>query len=192
MTSFSELGIGNHARALVLALGLIGLLPGATYAHKPEPIPTVPPAIKVPAGHVKYWEGHAFGTQNYTCQQTATGYAWTLVAPDATLVDDHGKKIMSHYAGPTWKAKDGSTVVGARVDGVTVSPTAIPWLLLRAASTTEGPHNGDRLTETTYIQRINTTGGLAPSTGCDAGHLGEARNVEYTADYYFYRARGRK
>src|SRR5262249_5414820 len=96
--------------------------------------------------------GHATGTQNYTCQLTANGYAWTLVAPAATLVDDTGKQIMTHYAGPTWKGKDGSTVVGARVDGVTMSQSAIPWLLLRATSTAPGP-DGERLVGTTYIQR---------------------------------------
>ena len=133
--------------------------------------------------------GHATGTQNYTCQNTPTGYAWTLVAPDAKLVDDKGKQIMTHFAGPTWQARDGSKVVGARVDSVPSPQGAIPWLLLRAASTSAGP-DGDKLTHTTYIQRVNTTGGVAPATGCDANHLGEARNVQYTSDYYFYRAAG--
>ena len=76
----------------------------------------------------------------------------------------------------------------ARVDGVTMSPSAIPWLLLRTVSTTPGPDGGDRLTHTTYIQRVNTTGGLAPASGCDAAALGAASNVPYTADYYFYKA----
>ena len=134
--------------------------------------------------------GHATGTQNYTCQSTATGYAWTLVAPWATLVDDKGKQLMTHFAGPTWQAKDGSKVVGARVDGVTVSPNAIPWLLLRAASVSPGPDGDARLERTTFIQRVNTTGGLAPTSGCDAAHVGAASNVPYTADYYFYRAKG--
>ena len=49
---------------------------------------------------------------------------------------------------------------------------------------------GDRLTATTFIQRVNTTGGLAPTKGCNASNLGEARNVPYTSDYYFYRAAG--
>ena len=44
--------------------------------------------------------------------------------------------IGTHFGGPTWQAKDASTVVGKRVDGVTVDPTAIPWLLLEATSTT--------------------------------------------------------
>jgi len=107
------------------------------------------------------------------------------VAPAATLFDDRGAPITTHFAGPTWQANDGSKVVGARVAGADVSG-AIPWLLLRAASTTPGPGGGDRLTATTYIQRVNTTGGLAPAGGCDATTVGAAANVPYTADYYFY------
>jgi hypothetical protein len=151
----------------------------------------VPSAIRVPAGNVPFLLGHARGTQNYACQPSSTspiGYAWTLVAPEAKLVDDAGAPIMTHSAGPTWQANDGSTVVGARVEGVTVSPSAIPWLLLRATSTTRGPGGGDQLTATTYIQRVNTVGGLPPASGCDAANVGALANVGYTSDYYFYKA----
>ena len=80
--------------------------------------------------------------------------------------------------------------MGARVDGVTVSADAIPWLLVRATSTASGPDGGDRLTATTYIQRVNTTGGLAPKTGCNASAVGDTTEVPYTSDYYFYKAEG--
>ena len=172
--------------AVAVAVALPALLPGLAYADQPPP-PSVPPRIQVLGDHVPFLLGHATGTQNYTCQPSGTGYAWTLVAPAATLVDDKGKAIIAHFAGPTWQARDGSTVVGARVDGVTVSPSAIPWLLLRATSTAPGPDGGDRLTATTYIQRVNTTGGLAPASGCEATTVGAAANVPYTSDYYFYR-----
>jgi hypothetical protein len=40
---------------------------------------------------------------------------------------------------------------------------------------------------TTYIQRVNTKGGLAPTApGTSIGAIAE---VPYTAEYYFYRAR---
>jgi len=45
------------------------------------------------------------------------------------LYGENGKRIATHFARPTWQAKDGSTVVAQRVDGVTVDATAIPWLL---------------------------------------------------------------
>ena len=64
---------------------------------------------------------------------TAGGFGWGFVAPRANLYGDNGKLLMTHFGGPTWQAKDGSKVVAQRVDGVTVDPTAIPWLLLSAA-----------------------------------------------------------
>lgn len=175
-------------RAAIAAMALPMLFPMAAFAENITP-PPMPTKIQAPAGHVPYLVGHAKGTQNYTCQPAPNGYAWTLVAPAATLVGDNGKLLMTHYGGPTWEANDGSKVVGARVDGVTVDQSAIAWLLLRAASKSSGA-DGNRLTQTTYIQRVNTTGGMAPSNGCDQTTLGASRNVPYTADYYFYKANG--
>ena len=176
--------------AAAAALALPALLPGLAYADPPPPPPSVPAAIQVPDGNVPFLLGYATGTQNYTCQASSTSktkYAWIFVAPSATLFDTSGNAIISHFGGPTWQANDGSTVVGAVLGRVTVSPDAIPWLLLSAASTALGPDGGDRLTDTTYIQRVNTTGGLAPARGCTAKTIGATANVPYTADYYFYR-----
>jgi hypothetical protein len=105
------------------------------------------------------------------------------------LFDNDGKVVAIHYAhaGPTrpaWKSESGSRVVGARtVAPVTVTPDAIPWLILNSVSTdTVGPGIFE---STTYIQRVNTTGGLAPAAAPTAAGL-EAR-VPYTADYFFFR-----
>jgi hypothetical protein len=92
---------------------------------------------------------------------------------------------MTHFAGPTWQARDGSAVVAARFAGVPGSEGAIEWLLLETRSTTPGP-DGDRLTRTSYIQRVNTKGGVAPDSGCDATTVGAPASVPYTADYVFY------
>ncbi len=74
--------------------------------------------------------------------------------------------------------------------GVTVDATAIDWLLLSAASTAPGP-DGDRLVKTTYIQRIDTTGGRTPTaTDCNATTAGTEVEVPYTADYYFWKRGG--
>ena len=126
----------------------------------------------------------AIGVQRYACNATATGAAWTLVAPIANLLNN-GLAAGTHYAGPTWAVNDGSTVVGARVQGATINDTAIPWLLLSATD-----HGGTWLgavSDVTSIQRLSTTGGLAPTTGCDAGLLGATVDVPYTAKYFFYR-----
>jgi hypothetical protein len=151
-------------------------------AGPPEPV--VPGAIEVPDGNKVFLVGHAVGVQIYSCN----GVVWGFVAPRANLYDDQGKLIITHFGGPTWQAKDGSSVVG-RVDAtpVTVDPTAIPWLRLAAASTTAGP-DGDRLVATTYIQRIATTDGLAPPAAeCNATTAGTVAEVPYTADYYFWK-----
>ncbi|MDQ4131995.1 MAG: DUF3455 domain-containing protein [Actinomycetota bacterium] len=134
-----------------------------------------------------YLVGHARGYQFYTCQVQANGYGWVLQTPWAGLVDDSGRYVARHYAGPTWAARDNSAVVAAPVASAPApSGDAIPWLLLQGTSTS-GP-SGGTFSGTTYIQRINTTGGLAPTSGCDAAHVGATAAVYYTADYYFYRA----
>ena len=153
--------------------------------------PDVPGAIGVEPGHKVFLVGHAVGVQIYTCAATSTGFAWGLVAPRADLFDAKGKLLATHFGGPTWQARDGSTVVGQRVDGVNVDPAAIDWLLLSARSTSVGT-DGDRLTATTFIQRTNTTGGRAPAAStCNSGTVGTTAEVPYTADYHFWKATGR-
>jgi hypothetical protein len=151
--------------------------------------PAVPTAIAVDDANKVFLVGHAVGVQIYSCNATAGGYRWGLVAPRAVLYDDSGKPIISHSGGPTWEAKDGSKVVGRRIDQVTVDETAIPWVKLAADPATAGP-DGDRLADTTFIQRIATTGGLAPAPAeCDVTTAGDVVEVAYTADYYFWKAR---
>jgi Protein of unknown function (DUF3455) len=148
----------------------------AASAHQP-----VPDAIAVLDGNEAYLSAHAVGVQIYMCN----GTAWTLVAPRANLYDRRGKLIATHFAGPTWQAKDGSSVVGQREAGVNVDPTAIDWLRLKAVSTTPGT-----LGKTTFVQRINTVGGIAPAAGgCNAATSGTTAEVPYTADYVFWKQR---
>lgn len=70
-----------------------------------------------------------------------------------------------------------------------MAPGAIPWLLLnmKDTGTQEGPTGGRKLTRTTFIQRVNTVGGVAPSTGCaQSSDVGSRAFVPYKADYFFY------
>ena len=107
----------------------------------------------------------------------------------ASLFGDNGKLIIHHFAGPSWQAKDGSTAVGTVVDKVTPDLTAIPWVLL-STTTTPGP-DGDRLVDTTFIQRINTVGGLTPpAADCNAATAGTVVQVPDTADYVFWKKTG--
>jgi Protein of unknown function (DUF3455) len=147
--------------------------------------PSVDAAIAVPAGNQLAFSFDATGVQIYTCQTTATGYAWAFQAPEATLFDARGRNVGSHYAGPTWQYKDGSQVVGTKVAAVTPDATSIPWLLLQASS-----HTGQgKFAPVTYIQRLDTGGGLAPSAAtCGASNVGEIARVDYVATYYFFKA----
>jgi hypothetical protein len=146
-------------------------------------LPELPPicdAIEVPLGNRVLFRSYALGVQIYRWD----GTRWNFVAPEAGLyaAPRLRGKIGSHYAGPTWESNSGSTVVASRVDGCTPDPTAIPWLLLATVAT-----DGTGLFErTTFIQRVNTSGGLPPAS---AGTVpGEERSVPYSAEYYFYRS----
>lgn len=186
-----------NGRTLAARIALVGVLLAAALAGAAAPFAaaatsaelSVPAAVAVPAGNKLFLTAHATGVQIYSCGPAAAGYGWTFVAPRANLYDRNGKLLTTHYAGPTWQARDGSTVVGRVVDRVTPSPTAIPWLLLAASSTSVG-HDGDRLARTTYIQRLNTSGGLAPAGGCTAATAGAIAQVPYSADYAFWKATG--
>ena len=175
------------AGGTIAAAAALSVTAAAQAAQAGPPAPVVPGPIQVPAGIKVFLVGH--GVQIYSCQATPGGFGWGFVAPRANLYNDHGKLIITHFGGPTWQAKDGSRAVGHLVDSVTVDATAIPWLLL-SASTTPGP-DGDRLVATTYIQRIATTGGLAPpAVDCNAATAGTVAEVPYTADYYFWKKMG--
>jgi hypothetical protein len=151
--------------------------------------PDVPTEIQVPDGNKPFLVGHAVGVQIWTCRAIGDGHAWDFVAPRANLYDSRGKLLVTHFAGPTWQAKDGSYVKGAVRDRVTVDPTAIPWLLLSV--TEASPLDDGRLSATTFIQRLATTGGLAPTAAtCGAGTVGATAEVPYTADYVFWKAHG--
>jgi hypothetical protein len=111
------------------------------------------------------------------------GLSWVFVEPSATLFANanYDGKVGSHYRGPTWESNSGSKVVGARLFGCQPDPTAIPWLLLEAVSTS-GP---GIFSSVTYIQRVNTKGGLAPAG--PGSFIGETVQIPYSAEYYFYR-----
>jgi hypothetical protein len=167
--------------------------------------PRVPTDIQVEAGHRAFLMGHAVGTQNYVCLPSGSAFAWTLFGPQATLFDDDARQIVTHFLSPnpeenglpraTWlHSRDTSAVwavmVKASTDPAYVAPGAIPWFLLHFVGHQEGPDGGDRLTGTTFIQRINTSGGVAPASGCSqATDVGKKALVPYTADYVFYRSK---
>ena len=173
-----------------LVTGLAGaiLIAGASgcAASKGFRTDDIPEDLRAPASQLLTAETHAKGLQIYQCrlaQDDPTRLEWILKEPEAKLFDMNGTKIAKHYAGPTWEANDGSTVVGEVVArAASPRPNSIPWLLLRAQSNTG---NG-QFSAIKSVQRLHTKGGTAPATGCREHTAGKLLRVPYEADYFFY------
>jgi hypothetical protein len=150
--------------------------------------PPVPGLLRVPAGQDLLIQLHATGAQIYQCQPKGdpAQFEWVFKQPEAVLFTHRGKNFGRHYAGPTWEANDRSKVVGevlAHLDSP--KPNSIPWLLLRAKSSSgQGAFSNAR-----YIQRLNTVGGNAPAVACRQEQSGQQLRASYTADYLFYGAK---
>jgi hypothetical protein len=194
----------HRTYSLVVAGALaLSLAPSAASAQSP---PQVPANLQVPAGNEVFLGGRAVGTQNYICLLSAKGFAWRFLGPQATVFisvnGDLQQQITSHYLSlnpaeglnrPTWQSSSDSSLVWGSVvqpstDPNYVAPGAIPWLLLETAGVANGPTNGALMTQTTFIHRVNTAGGIAPAAGCSqASEVGALALVPYTTDYFFYR-----
>jgi Protein of unknown function (DUF3455) len=169
-----------HVREFASATLLVVTLSALPFGLAAQQIPQ---QLQPPANEQLLLQVHAKGDQVYTCKADVAQYTWVLKAPDAQLFAKDGKPFGKHFAGPSWEAADGSRVTGKAVANVP-SPDAdsIPWLLVTIVS-----HDGTGvLSRATSIQRLNTKGGKAPSSGCDAAHTGQELRVPYSADYLFY------
>ncbi len=199
------------AYTTALAVGLMVTLPQLAQAQSVTPPPVPGNKLQVEPGNEAFLLGHAVGTQNYVCKPSGAGVRFVLFTPEATLFKDNDdRQITTHFfsANPfepntdatvaangliraAWQARDSSTV-WAKVhqpDGaLIVDESVIAWLLLDVTGTQDGPTGGHTLSDTTFIQRLNTTGGLAPKTGCTfLTDVGNQAFVPYTADYVFYK-----
>jgi Protein of unknown function (DUF3455) len=180
--------------------------------------PTTPADITPPAGNSAFFVGHAVGTQGYVCLPKDTGASWTVngARPEATLfanIFGHGIQIITHFlspdtnpneaapdplpfGSPTWQNSFDSSKVWAQLvhsiaagsDSSCQNAGAIGCLLLQSIGSQPGPAGGTIMTNTTFIQRLNTKGGSAPADGCStSADVGNQALVPYTADYYFFR-----
>jgi hypothetical protein len=194
---------------LACAFGMLNLA-----AAQVTPPPT-PDLIAVPAGNSAYLVGHARGSQGYTCLPIATGgTAWNPTArPEATLFADffgHQVQLITHFqsinenpkpnvipplsGNATWQSSlDSSRVWMVKVNGINAGSDekscrnsgSIQCLLLQSVGNKKGPTGGNLLANTTFIQRLNTSGGAVPTSACT---VGQTQLVPYTADYFFFRA----
>jgi hypothetical protein len=148
----------------------------------------------------------------------ATTAAWNAnnARPEATLftsIFGQDVQIITHFLSPdvnpndnapkplpfgsvTWQSSlDSSKVWAQKKDSIAAGSDpscpnsgAIACLLLQSIGTEQGPAGGKSLTQTTFIQRLNTKGGLAPADGCvGVNDVGKQALVPYSADYYFFR-----
>jgi hypothetical protein len=171
-------GILRANNLMNLALGALAVIFVAAAGAQ-----QVPEALQAPANEQLVLRVHAKGDQIYSCKVDGSQPGWTLKAPEAQLFDKYGRAFGKHFAGPSWEASDGSRVVGKAAANV-ASPDAdsIPWLLVKVVS-----HPGEGvLSQVASIQRINTKGGKAPVSGCDAARTGREVRVPYSADYLFF------
>jgi hypothetical protein len=162
-----------------MVLALLGNASQVLAQGKRGPDLSEAPQLRVPAGHKLSSHAYAVGVQIYTWN----GTSWVFKQPIAVLYpNEHGQGVIGlHDAGPIWESNSGSYVRGAVLDRATVDPTAIPWLLL-AATDSDGP---GIFNHTTYIHRVNTVGGLAPTQPGLA--IGDEARIPYTAEYFFYK-----
>ena len=148
----------------------------------------LPATVQVPAGNKVALETVGVGEITYQCKakkDVADQFEWVFVGPDAALNDRKGKQIGKYYGPPaTWESADGSKLTGTQVAVAPSTAGNIPNQLVKA-----NPASGNgAMTGVTYIQRVNTVGGVAPASACAASNLGSKQIVKYQADYIFYKA----
>lgn len=171
-------------------LGTVALLsacaagPSMT-AMKPVDNAALPEAVRVPAGAKQTMSTTGVGEITYECREKANmagAHEWVFVAPVATLYGADKKMVGKYYAGPTWEAADGSKVTGKQVAVAPAMAGSIPLQLVKA----EPAMGMGAMQGVSYIQRLNTKGGVAPAAACDAATKGQRQQVAYEADYVFY------
>lgn len=198
--------------ARIATIGLM-VATGARAAHAEDiTVPRVPDNLTVDEGNDVFLVGHGVGTQDYVCTTSATsvsGFAFSLFTPEATLFNREGKQLITHFFSPnsdptvkppeagtirvTWEDSRDSSRVWAMLlqqstDERFVQKDAVAWLKLQTVGVDAGTTGGGRLTKVTFIQRLNTAGGLAPASGCSTFEdLGRRAFVPYSADYFFYK-----
>ena len=177
----------NRFFQFLVLIALVTLAATSAFAFDNSNGPELPAecsSIRVPEGNKLAFHVYAKGVQIY--KWNLTTQKWDLLAPRASLFaeENYFGEVGSHYGGPTWESKSGSIVEGRRVLGTGCTPdtSAVAWLLLSKFRT----DGAGIFSKITYIQRVNTTAGLAPS---EPGLIdGETKEIPYTAEYYFYKA----
>ncbi|MDO9359888.1 MAG: DUF3455 domain-containing protein [Polaromonas sp.] len=148
----------------------------------------LPADVRVPAGHQAVLEARASGELQYECQAIKRApfeYAWLPRDRSIELRDGSNSAIVLSRSGRSWVHRDGSQLAVREFVEVDNGPHSLPFQRARVEpSTLSGAlHN------ISYIQRINTVGGLPSVRNCSSAELGMRVQVPYEAEYVFWRAR---
>lgn len=169
----------------VSALTACAMSPSAT-SSKMVRQEDLPAPIRVPDGQRAFLHTVGTGELTYECREKkdmAGSFEWAFAGPVATLADLNGQSVGKYYAGPTWESNDGSKVTGKQLAVSPHTPGNIPLQLVQA-----NPATGTGVMQgVSYIQRLNTKGGVAPALPCGAEQKGQRQQVAYQADYLFHR-----
>jgi hypothetical protein len=158
----------------------------AAATDSPSPAPSLGffSRIKVPDGHAPVLQLAAKGAQVFRCERTGATFEWRFRQPDAELFDDLGKPVARHGANFSFEHRDGSRLLGTvEAHDKAASADALPWLLFSTRSFGNGTLSG-----ITYVQRIDTRGGMPPPS-CAAQEANRLLRVEFAATFVFYRPR---
>jgi hypothetical protein len=152
----------------------------------------IPAAIELPSnlpyGNKRVATYYAEGVQKYKAQEKAGSdpvtYEWVFVAPQADLYDASNAKVGTHSAGPTWQLSVMDSIYGQQYSPPRSAPSpdpgSIDWLLLRPRT---GTTPKGIFANVSYIQRIATKGGKAPTTPPTGAN--ETAEIKYKAIYRF-------
>ncbi|AOY02158.1 DUF3455 domain-containing protein [Jeongeupia sp. USM3] len=146
---------------------------------------TLPESIRVNPPDKLVMSTTGVGEITYECRakkDAAGQFEWAFAGPSAVLYDQRRQVVGKYYGGPTWESVDGSKVTGSQV-AVSPAPAGnIPLQLVKANSLS----GAGKMAGISFIQRVNTKGGVAPATPCTSASLGQKQQVAYEADYLFY------
>ncbi|MER6089970.1 DUF3455 domain-containing protein [Streptomyces bluensis] len=177
-----RLVLTTTALAAVTSGALLSATVGQAAASQPARTGVdAPAALKVPDGNRLTGVLSAEGVQTYTC----TDGAWKLLEPAATLWaknDPSRRTVALHSRGPVWVSTVDGSAVNASAVATSPKTGTIPELLLQSTAT----RGAGVFADVSYIQRLNTRGGVAPTTACTDADTDQI-SVPYSATYAFYK-----
>jgi hypothetical protein len=198
---------------LACAVGTVTGAAAQSIIVPPTPPEITPPAGNTAflEGHAQGSQGYVC----LPTSTGGTSWTVNSARPEATLFSDflgQSFQIITHFtsfdANPnqnapnplplggnaTWQSSLDTSKVWASAVGTIAAGSdeascpnsgSIPCLLLQSIGNQKGPTGGRLLNNVTFVQRLNTNGGSAPTSACT---VGQTQLQPYTADYYFYRA----